>query len=77
MEISTTEEIAMHVLVPSCCFCGKVRDDEESEVGRGMWSDVETYRARHHLMAEELWLAPAYCQDCAADRSFNRARNVP
>lgn len=66
----------MHVLVLSCCFCGKVRDDAAREFGQGVWIDVETYRARYHLMAEELWLAPAYCSDCAANRSFDRARNV-
>jgi len=66
----------MHVLVLSCCFCEKVRDDAAREFGQGIWTDVETYRASHHLMAEELWLAPAYCPDCAANRLFNPARTV-
>ena len=66
----------MHVLLPNCCFCGKVRDDEGREVGQGDWIDVETYRARHHVIPDNLWLSPTYCDDCKAKRSFNRARNV-
>jgi hypothetical protein len=67
----------MHVLIPSCCFCGKVRDDERSEFGRGLWVDVETYRARHEVVSEDMWFAPTYCRDCMAKRSFDRAQNVP
>lgn len=66
----------MHVLVPNCCFCGKVRDDEGREVGQGIWIDVETYRARHHVIPDYLWFSPTCCDDCKTKRSVNHARNV-
>jgi hypothetical protein len=66
----------MHVLVPICCFCGKVLNDEEREFGQEIWVAVETYRARHDLIAEEVWLAPTYCPDCATSRAFDRGQSV-
>lgn len=67
----------MHILVPSCCFCGNVRADAGRELGREMWIALETYRARHDVIADQVWLAPTYCPDCATSRSFNRAQKVP
>jgi hypothetical protein len=54
----------MHVLVPICCFCEKVRDDEGTEFGQGIWVHLKTYRFRHNLMPEEVWFSHTYCSDC-------------
>ena len=54
----------MQVLVPICCFCEKVRDDGGTEFGQGIWGQLETYRATHHLLTEEMWFSPTSCPDC-------------
>lgn len=47
-------------ILPICCECGKIRDNEGCERGRGRWFSVEQYfhkklnlRSRH-----------GYCDDC-------------
>lgn len=63
----------MHVLVPICCFCEKVRDDDGTEVGQGRWVDLKTYHAMRHLLPEEVWFSHTCCPDCRYRRVNMRA----
>jgi hypothetical protein len=51
--------------VPSCCFCLKVRDDTNMEVGKGPWVDLKTYAASRQLpLSHEFVFTHGYCPDC-------------
>ncbi len=54
----------MYVLVPVCCFCEKVRDDNGTEVGQGPWMSLRAYRAKYHLLSGEMWFTHTCCADC-------------
>jgi len=60
----------MHVLVPICCFCEKVQDDDETESGQGRWVYLNTYQATHHFLPKDVWLSPTCCPDCTC-RKWN------
>jgi hypothetical protein len=59
----------MQVLVPLCCFCEKVRDDEGGvEVGQGRWVHLKTYHVMHNLLPDEVWFSHTSCPDCDCRR---------
>jgi len=44
-----------------CCVCKKIRDDSETEKGRGHWVSVEDFMYRH----ANLLPTSTYCPECA------------
>ncbi len=58
----------MQVLIPLCCFCERVQDDEGAEVGQGRWVQLKTYHAMHNLLPDEVWFSHTSCQDCRCRR---------
>jgi|APIni6443716594_1056825.scaffolds.fasta_scaffold170481_1 hypothetical protein len=51
--------------VPICCFCSKVRDDTNMEVGKGPWVDLNTYALSRQLpLSQEFVFTHGYCLDC-------------
>ncbi len=64
---------AVQILVPICCFCEKVRDDEWPEVGQERWVDLKTYHVMHNLLPDEVWFSHTSCPDCRCRRLNVRA----
>lgn len=57
----------MENIVPICCFCFKVRDDQNMEVGKGPWVALSTYAISRQLpLTHGFVFSHAYCPDCAA-----------
>ena len=57
----------MEKFVPICCFCSKVRDDKNMEVGKGPWVDLNTYAISQQLpLSHGFAFTHGYCPDCAA-----------
>ena len=53
-------------LIPICCVCGLVRDEQEETEGRDSesWSDLGSYLDRHNLRGSEYKLTHTYCPIC-------------
>jgi hypothetical protein len=61
------EEGAMDDFVPVCCFCLKVRDDRNMEVGGGPWVDLSTYAISRQLpLSHRFIFTHGYCPECVA-----------
>ena len=57
----------MDEFVPTCCFCLKVRDDRNTEAGKGPWMDLSTYARRRQLpISHRFVFSHGYCPDCVA-----------
>jgi hypothetical protein len=56
----------MKQILPVCCFCQKVRDDEGTESGRGLWQEFRIYMVAHKLRPEDISFSHTYCHDCMA-----------
>ncbi|MGH7220067.1 MAG: hypothetical protein ACREI1_07040 [Nitrospiraceae bacterium] len=57
----------MDDFVPICCFCFKVRDDKNMEVGEGPWVDLNIYSLSRQLpLSHEFVFTHGYCPDCVA-----------
>jgi hypothetical protein len=70
----------MHDLVPICCFCSKVRDDTNREVGTGLWVDLSVYAIRRQLpLSQGFEFSHGYCPDCVAqyDERLAAYRSTP
>ena len=53
--------------VPICCFCLKVRDDQNMEVGEGIWVDLSTYAMSRQLpLSHGFVFTHGYCPECVA-----------
>ena len=62
-----SREGAVDAVVPICCFCSKVRDDTNREVGKGPWVDLTTYAiSREVPLGHRLLFSHGYCPDCVA-----------
>jgi hypothetical protein len=62
-----TEEGAVENIVPIFCFCFKVRDDKNMEVGEGPWVDLNTYALNRQLpLSYGFTFSHGYCPDCVA-----------
>jgi len=62
-----SREDAVDAVVPICCFCSKVRDDTNREVGKGPWVDLTTYAiSREVPLGHRLVFSHGYCPDCIA-----------
>ena len=59
--------VAKEPLIPICCVCGLVRDQEQSDGGDGAsWSDLGSYLDRHGLRGSEYKLTHTYCPVCTS-----------
>jgi len=57
----------MSDLIPICCFCFRVRDDKDAEVGKGPWVDLRTYAGERQLpLSHGFLFTHGYCPDCVA-----------
>jgi hypothetical protein len=59
----------MDDFVPICCFCSKVRDDRNTEVGKGPWVDLNVYAISRQLqlpLGHRIVFSHGYCPDCVA-----------
>jgi len=62
-----TEEGAVDEFVPICCFCSMVRDDRDTEAGKGPWINLSTYaRSRQLPLSHRFVFSHGYCPDCVA-----------
>jgi hypothetical protein len=62
-----SREGAVDDVVPICCFCSKVRDDTNMEVGKGPWIDLNTYAISRQLpLGQRFVFTHGYCPDCVA-----------
>jgi hypothetical protein len=63
----SSREVPVDEFVPICCFCSKVRDDTNMEVGNGPWVDLNTYaKSRQLPVSHGFVFSHGYCPDCAA-----------
>ncbi len=51
---------AYEKIVPVCCECKSIRDDNGKEIGEGEWMPVEQYI----LTKSKLAVSPTYCPEC-------------
>lgn len=54
----------MYVVVPVCCFCEKVRDDDCR--GDAAWVSLKEYRAKYGLLPGEVWGSHTECPSCGS-----------
>ncbi len=53
-------------ILPICCVCNKIRDDEGHEPGTGKWLRLEDYLEKRGVQASH-----TYCPDCMAETEKN------
>jgi hypothetical protein len=59
--------IAKEPLIPICCVCGLVREQEQPDGGDGeSWSDLGSYLDRRGLRGSEYRLTHTYCPVCTS-----------
>ncbi len=51
---------AYEKIVPVCCKCKSIRDDDGKEIGTGEWMPVEQFI----LTKSKIAVSPTYCPDC-------------
>ena len=57
----------MDEFVPICCFCSQVRDDRDTQAGKGPWIDLSTYaKSRQVPLSHRFVFSHGYCPDCVA-----------
>lgn len=55
----------MDDVVPICCFCFKVRDDKDMEVGSGQWVELSVYAMSRQLpLSHGFVFSHGYCPEC-------------
>lgn len=57
-------------LLPVCCVCGKIRNDDGSVQGSGPWQRLDQYLARH----SDAEFSHTFCPDCFTDY---KQKNLP
>ncbi len=50
-------------ILPTCCVCGRIRDDTGVERGSGHWDKLESYVQRHSAAR----LSHTWCPECAVE----------
>lgn len=53
-------------MLPICCVCKKIRDDQGQQHGTGKWLRLENYLKKKGVM-----LSHTYCPDCMAEAEKN------
>ena len=57
----------MDDFVPICSFCSNVRDDRNTQAGKGPWIDLNSYaRSRQLPLSHRFVFSHGYCPDCVA-----------
>jgi hypothetical protein len=51
-------------LLPVCCVCGLIRDDNSFPPGLDCWLTQRTYREAHGVDPTGIALTHTYCPDC-------------
>lgn len=55
----------MDEFVPTCCFCSMVRDDRNTDAGKGPWIDLYTYtKSRQLPLGHRFVFSHGYCPEC-------------
>lgn len=54
----------MKQILPICCICEKVRDDERPEADEGVWQDMKTCMVSRGLRTRNTAFAYGCCPDC-------------
>lgn len=68
----------MNEIVPICCFCFKVRDDQGLESGQGPWVSLNAYAGSRQLPLNHGFLfSHGYCPDCVAHFDERMAAYCP
>jgi len=57
-------------LLPVCCVCGKIRNDDGGEQGTGAWQRLDQYLSRH----SDAEFSHTFCPDCFHDY---KQKNLP
>jgi PAS domain S-box-containing protein len=57
-------------LLPVCCVCGKIRDDDGAGKGAGAWQRLDQYLSRH----SDAEFSHTFCPDCFLEY---RQKNLP
>ncbi|HMD30374.1 MAG TPA: PAS domain S-box protein [Candidatus Acidoferrales bacterium] len=57
-------------LLPVCCVCGKIRNDDGTPKGLGAWQRLDQYLSRH----SDAEFSHTFCPDCFGDY---RRKNLP
>ena len=57
-------------LLPVCCVCGKIRDDDGAGSGAGAWQRLDQYLSRH----SDAEFSHTFCPDCFLDY---KQKNLP
>jgi len=57
-------------LLPVCCVCGKIRNDDGGSKGAGHWQRLDQYLSRH----SDAEFSHTFCPDCFVDY---REKNLP
>lgn len=60
-------EAQIKPILPVCCFCQKIRDDTGTEVGQGIWQDLQVYLVARKLRSEDISFSHTYCRACLKD----------
>jgi hypothetical protein len=64
-------------LLPVCCMCGLVRDEQSSPCQGGRWMTQEMYRLAHGVSPTEFALTHTYCPECFAKTQQEVVRTFP
>jgi PAS domain S-box-containing protein len=60
-DLSDRERLELYErLLPVCCVCGKIRNDEGMEYGKGPWERLDHYVARH----SDVQMSHTFCPVC-------------
>ena len=51
-------------LLPVCCVCALIRDEEESPTGLEQWVSPRTFRRLHGINPNDFPLTHTYCPTC-------------
>jgi hypothetical protein len=60
-------EAWMEEILPICCFCEKVRDDEKTGAGEGPWQEMKSHMDSRGLRSLNTIFAYGCCPDCLTD----------
>ena len=73
-ELARKIEIYQNIL-PMCCVCKKIRDDRNTEAGKGQWVSIEQFM---HDKAK-LDITSSYCPECAQQtmQAFTKKKVSP
>ena len=57
----------MKEILPICCFCEKVRQDEGTGLGEGLWQEMKSHMVSRGLRPLDTVFAYSCCPDCLTE----------